>query len=280
MALRSVASSCGPGTSASVTSNACSCYPYQVYYSSALGTYYCGDGSGNYGNLCICYTGTVVSWQDICDASYCMGQYCQDITGGCSYCSPGTYSAYGLSCVSCSTCSVYATTTGSCSGYGSTSDVSCTCNSGYTGNGYSCTKTTSGGGSSSSCSNGKCDTSFASCCLSNGNGPLAPSCYAGCFTCPAGSYADTIYYCNYCSSGTFSALSGSSACSNCRTGTYSITKGKSNSRFLNISIWKRNEPREFSQNDYFSVYLCMTPPRRHSVQLMPCRVVFEHFWCA
>ena len=186
MALSTVASSCSPGT-AYFDTYGCLCYPYSVLYSEGAGTYYCGDGYGDYGTLCICTTtGTADSWQNVCDADYCMGQYCSDVTGCCSYCPPGTYSATGLSCISCSTCSPDATTIFPCDGYGSTSDVLCICNNGYTGNGITCSKSSS---SSSSCPYGTCDTEYASCCLSDSTGPIAPLCFSGCYSCPAGSFS-------------------------------------------------------------------------------------------
>jgi hypothetical protein len=120
-------------------------------YSSAVREFYCSDGNGGSGDLCKCYYSMGIvytySFQRICDSTSCKVQYCAGTSGNgfCSYCSPGEYSAFGLSCISCLTCSLYASTTGSCSNYGSTSDVSCTCNSRYSGNGITCTRSCNAG---------------------------------------------------------------------------------------------------------------------------------------
>ena len=220
-ALCLVDSSCGPGT-AGFTTSSCTC-GLPVLYEDYLNTYYCGDGFGDYGALCMCYTGITSTWENICSASYCLGQYCSDITGGCSYCSPGSYSASGSSCVPCSTCSSHATTIGSCSGYGSTSDVICVCNSGYTGNGITCTASTS---YTTSCAYGTCDTYYSDCCTSNNYGPVASCCFCGCFTCPIGTSSATRDHCDYCSPGTFSTSSGSTMCLLCPAGSYASATGQ------------------------------------------------------
>ena len=205
---------CAPGTAESTTTS-CTCE--LSVFQNLDGSYYCGDGFGEYSNLCLCMaTGLTSSQQSVCDSSACTAQYCYDswvaIHGLCSQCSPGTYSTSGQSCVSCSVCSPYAKTSG-CSNYGSTSDVTCTCNSGYTGNGFSCTPSSSSSPSSSdsSCAAGTCSTLSISCCFLNPSGPLSSCCDCGCFTCPAGSTSSSdLSSCSYCSAGSYSPSAGQS----------------------------------------------------------------------